>query len=94
MDILYRNEPIGQIVNTYREDYWVHGSFIPYPTYDKYRSFLDALVCEQGMDESQFSVELFDENNWFVQNAMIFLGYGCLPYTRTEMFRYDIEIRK
>ncbi len=66
MEILFKKETIGKIENTYREDYWVHGNFIPYISYLKYKDFLDAVVCEDGMDETQFDKALLDEKNWFI----------------------------
>ena len=67
MDILFKNELIGNMSNTYNEEYWVHGDFTPYSAYYKYKNFFDALVCEEGMDETQFDRDLLDENNWFVK---------------------------
>ena len=66
MEIRFRTEIIGQMTNPYREDYWIHGRFAPADGYYKYFDFFEALVCEDGMDESRFDQELFNENNWFV----------------------------
>jgi hypothetical protein len=66
MEILFRQENIGKMTNTYKEDYWVHGNFVPYNMYFKYKDFFDAVVCEDGMDETQFDKELLDESNWFI----------------------------
>ena len=68
MEILFQNEVIGKIENTYREEYWVHGKFIPYTNYLKYKSFLDTVASEDGPDVTRFSKELLDENNWFVKS--------------------------
>lgn len=68
MKILFKNEVIGELDNTYREEYWVHGKFIPSDAYYKYSDFLDAIVNEDGMDETKYNKELHDENNWFIKN--------------------------
>lgn len=67
MEILFKNEIIGRIENMYSEEYWVHGDFIPYELFNKYKKFFNAVVCETGMDETQFDKELFDENNWYIK---------------------------
>ena len=36
MEVLYKNDIIGKIENTYREEYWIHGKFIPSDAYFKY----------------------------------------------------------
>jgi len=67
MELLFRNEIIGKIENTYREEFWIHGKFIPYDTYFKYEDFLKAIVCEDKPDVTKFNKELLDENNWFIK---------------------------
>ena len=68
MEVLFKNEIIGEIENTYREEYWIHGKFIPCAPYFKYKDFLDAIVSEDGPDVTKFSKELLDESNWFVKS--------------------------
>jgi hypothetical protein len=68
MEILFKNDIIGKIENTYREEYWIHGKFFNAPPYFKYKDFLDAIVSEDGPDVTQFNTELLDENNWFVRS--------------------------
>lgn len=68
MEILFKKEIIGRMENMYREDYWVHGNFIPYELHNKYKKFLDAVISEDGMDEIQFDKELLDENNWYIKS--------------------------
>ena len=69
MELLYKDEAIGQIINSFREEYWVHGKFIPYNTCYKYKDFIDAIVAEEAMDSTQFDKELLNENNWFIKTA-------------------------
>ncbi len=68
MEVLFKDEIIGKIENTYREEYWIHGKFIPCASYFKYKDFLDAIVSEDGPDVTKFSKELLDESNWFVKS--------------------------
>lgn len=68
MKILFKKEVIGKIENIYNEEYWVHGNFIPYDGYYKYKDFLNAMVSEDGMDEGKYDAELFNENNWFASD--------------------------
>ena len=68
MEVLFKNEIIGEIENTYREEYWIHGKFIPCAPYLKYKNFLDSIVSEDGPDVTKFNKELLDENNWFVKS--------------------------
>ena len=57
--------------------------------YKKYKDFLDALVCEEGIDETRFREELFDENNWFLRNKDEIRGI-CVPAIYEDG---DISIR-
>jgi len=68
MELLFKNEIIGEIENTYREEYWIHGKFIPSTSYSKYQDFFDAIVSEDGFDVTTFNEELLDENNWFIKS--------------------------
>jgi hypothetical protein len=67
MEIFFKDELIGKMENSYKEQFWLNGDFMPNNAYFKYKDFLDALVCEEGMDETKFSPELFDENNWSIK---------------------------
>ncbi len=78
MEILFKDEAIGKLESSYREGVWIHGRFLSYKPYDKYKEFFDALVCEDGMDEAKFHEELFDENNWFVKSDGGIKGI-CVP---------------
>ncbi len=89
MKILFKREIIGKMTNAYREDYWVHGNFVPDSSYFKYKKFFDAVVCEDGMDETQFDKELLDENNWFIMDKDGPKGI-CIPAIYDEG---DISIR-
>ncbi len=89
MDILFKEEVIGEIEYVYHEEYWIHGKFIPCKSYVKYKDFLDALVCEEGMDETKFAEELLDENNWFVKSKDGVKGI-CVPAIYEDG---DISIR-
>lgn len=40
--------------------------FIQILKHQNLKAFFDALVCEDGFDESQFDEDLLDENNWYV----------------------------
>ncbi len=68
MELIFNNEIIGEIENTYCEEFWIHGKFIPHTPYFKYKDFLDAIVSEDGPDVTKFTKELLDENNWFIKN--------------------------
>lgn len=68
MDIMFGNNVVGEIVGMYREEQWVHGNFTPSKFYYEYKEFFEAMVCEDGMDETKFDNELFDENNWFLKS--------------------------
>ena len=78
MEVLFKEEAIGKIEGAYREEFWIHGKFTPYKSYTRYKEFLDALVCEDGMNEIQFEEELFDESNWFVKSKDGIKGI-CIP---------------
>lgn len=90
MELMYKNIVLGKIEITERESFWISGNFYPNPEASEFKSFFDALVCEDGFDESQFDEDLLDENNWYVceNGKIIGISYPAI-YDDSEIgFRY------
>lgn len=90
MELIYKNMILGKITVTGRETFWVSGDFYPYPIASKYKDFFNALVCEDGFDETMFEEDLLNENHWFVSENGSFKGISCpAVYENNEIaFRY------
>lgn len=67
MELFFKDEMIGNIVDITRENNWQYGIFKENENYEKYKEFLESLVCEDGFDESKFDNELLNDENWKVK---------------------------
>ena len=90
MELMYKNIVLGMIIVTDRESFWISGDFHAYPNASKYKEFFDALVCEDGFDETKFSEDLLNEDNWYVNENGSTKGISCPAiYENGEIgFRY------
>lgn len=67
MELMFKDNVIGSIQNINRENLWNHGIFIVYDYFKEYKKFFEALICEEGFDESQFDSELLNDKNWNIR---------------------------
>lgn len=90
MELIYKNKVLGKIVVTNKESFWVSGDFYAYLSAADYKDFFDALVCEDGFDESGIDEDLLNEENWFVSENGSYKGISCPAiYENNEIaFRY------
>ena len=68
MDILFKNQVIGEVSNLSYDFSWIYGDFIPSENYYLYKDFFDFLVDEDDSEEPDFDEELMDEANWFLRD--------------------------
>lgn len=66
MEILFKNEKLGEISKIQYNYPWIVGEFQATDLYQKYVFFLNALLDEENFDETLFSGDLLDENNWII----------------------------
>ena len=89
MELMYKNIVLGKIEVMHRESFWISGDFYPYPIASEYKSFFEALVCEDGFDESRFDGALLNEENWFVCENGNSKGISCPAVYNSQIeFRY------
>lgn len=90
MELLYKNIVLGKIAVINSESFWISGDFYAYPSASGYKDFFDALICEDGFDESRFDEDLLNEDNWFVSENGSSKGISCpAVYENREIqFRY------
>lgn len=89
-ELIYINIALGKIVILQRESFWISGDFYAYPAASAYRDFFNALVCEDGFDETRFDEDLLNEDHWFVSEDGTLKGISCpAVYENGEIyFRY------
>lgn len=66
VELMYKTHKLAQIHICHSEMFEVCGDYIEYPIASEYRDFFDAIVCEEGFDESQFDDDLLNAENWFL----------------------------
>lgn len=89
MELLFKGEVLGNIVDITRENTWQYGIFKENENYKKYKEFFDSLVCEDGFDESKFDGELLNDENWTVKGEEEFKIYIPAIYGDGDIeFRY------
>jgi hypothetical protein len=90
LKLKYKDEMIGTVEDVSYEHTWVLGHFTPSDGYYKYIKFFEALVCEDGMDETQFDQELLNERNWFIVDGDNFKGiwFPAIYSSGDSYFKY------
>ena len=74
--LLFKELYIGDITITGGDFPWVHGTFSKRQEYDQFKDFFSFLISrdKKDGDEKNFDFfdleELFDENNWTIQNEV------------------------
>lgn len=74
MELLFKKNIIGFINNIYKEGYWVNGFFEKTDEFRYYADFFNELVYEDGFDESKIEFDLFNDDNWYVNENGIKVG--------------------
>lgn len=90
MKLLFKDNLIGYINNTYQEGCWTYGRFEGTEAFLEYKDFFEAMVCEDGFDETEIHEDFLDDENWKIDNGGVLSGI-CIPaiYEDGEIsFRY------
>ena len=90
IELFFQEIVLGSIEIISKEQYWNDGKFTPYANYKNYTDFFEALVNEDGFDETKFDPALLDDKNWYVKDDGRRMDL-CIPaiYEDLEIsFRY------
>jgi len=70
MKLFYKEIYIGDITITGHDFPWMHGTFAKHLEYEQFKDFFAFLVSNDKKegDEKNFDIEMFDGNNWTIQN--------------------------
>ena len=67
MQIFFKDSTIGEFGVLSVDNTWIGGWFRPHEDYHKHKAFLEAHMSEEEFDDTMFSEDLFDYDNWSVK---------------------------
>jgi len=91
MKLFYKNTHICDFIDAVGDFPWVHGTIVKRQEYEKFKDFFAFQVLREREDSdgTKFDPELFDENNWTIEDGEEIIGiFEPYIYDETNLIKY------